>query len=165
MIRLSAQVTESQSTAGAGAGAAPSVPAAARHWPCPGMRRLLVRDLCLDAQVGVYADEHGRTQQIRITLDMAVTEPQPGRDEPLPDRLDAVVCYASIIDRVRDLVAGQHVKLVETLAEKIAAICLADSRVRAVRVLVEKLEILDRGGRVGVEIERHSTIDPSAIRD
>jgi len=45
---------------------------------------------------------------------------------------------------------------VETLAERIAALCLDDARVRSVRIRVEKLDVFPDATSVGVEIERHS---------
>jgi len=47
---------------------------------------------------------------------------------------------------------------VETLADRIVALCLSDQRVMRVRVRVAKPDVLDRVAAVGVEIER--TADP-----
>ena len=59
-------------------------------------------------------------------------------------------------DMVREVVAARHVQLVETLAERLAIGCLVDSRVRSVRVRVEKLDIMPDGATAGVEVERRS---------
>jgi dihydroneopterin aldolase len=40
------------------------------------------------------------------------------------------------------------------MAESIAGLCLADPRVRAARVRVEKLDVFPEAASVGVEIER-----------
>jgi len=55
-----------------------------------------------------------------------------------------------------------HVKLVETMAEEIAAAALRDRRVKRVRVRVEKLDIIE--GAVGVEIEREQSLEPPKPR-
>jgi len=47
-----------------------------------------------------------------------------------------------------------HVNLVETLAERIAGDCLADARVAAVRVRIEKPDVIANAQAVGVEIVR-----------
>ena len=65
-----------------------------------------------------------------------------------------MVDYEALIERVRRLVASRHVKLVETLAERVAALCLEDPRVRSARVRVEKLDAIPDAAAVGVEIER-----------
>ena len=58
------------------------------------------------------------------------------------------------VDRVRELVAAGHVKLVETLAERLAEATLEDARILAVRVRVGKLDILANGAVAGVEVSR-----------
>ncbi|MDE1897150.1 MAG: dihydroneopterin aldolase [Rhodospirillales bacterium] len=123
-------------------------------------RRMFVRDLVLEARIGVYAHEQGRTQRIRVNLDMAVEDdgaanfsrPAVGVDE-----LGRVVDYDTVIGAVRDVVAAGHVQLVETLAERVAEMCLKDARVRVARVMVEKLDVFADAASVGVEIERRNT--------
>ncbi|MBL8698900.1 MAG: dihydroneopterin aldolase [Alphaproteobacteria bacterium] len=114
------------------------------------LRHVFVRDLIVPASVGVWSHEKGRAQRVRINIDLGVGEPPV----PPPDRLDAVVCYDRVTRAVRALAAGEHVHLLETLAERIAAVALEDPRVRNVRVRVEKLDVYADAASVGVEIER-----------
>jgi len=58
---------------------------------------------------------------------------------------------------MRAITEESHINLVETLAERIAGLCLADARVARVRVCVEKLDIYEEAASVGVEIERVRT--------
>lgn len=130
----------------------------------PALRHMFVRDLVLEAHIGVHAFEHGRTQRVRINLDLAVREaggetqvlqmsrPAVGRDE-----LARVVDYERIVLGAREVVASGHVQLVETLAERLAELCLADRRVSHVRVRVEKLDVFADTASVGVEIERRNS--------
>jgi len=117
------------------------------------MRRVFVRDLITTARIGVYRREKKAPQRVRINIELLV--PEDGR--PLNDRLANVVDYEAIVTGVRALTAEGHVNLVETLAERVAALCLRDRRVRSARVRVEKLEVFADAAAVGVEIERHST--------
>ncbi|MGI4943971.1 MAG: dihydroneopterin aldolase, partial [Janthinobacterium lividum] len=87
---------------------------------------------------------------IRVNVDLAVDE---GPDDGA-DTLDRVVSYETVAQTVRRLVGAGHVKLVETLAERIAAACLADTRVRLARVRVEKLDVFPDAGSAGVTVER-----------
>jgi len=114
------------------------------------VRHMFIRDLVLEGQIGIYKYEQGKTQRVRINVDMAVREAGKARS----DRLDDVVDYGVVADKIRAMVRSGHVNLVETLAERIADICLEDSRVEAVRVRVEKLDIFTDAESVGVEIER-----------
>jgi len=118
-----------------------------------GIRHVFIRNLELDVEIGIYSHEKGKTQKVRLNVDMAVD------DAPVTeDRLESVVDYADITRKVRRLVAGGHVALAETLAERVAAICFEDYRVRIVRVRVEKLEALKNAESAGVEIERKRPI-------
>lgn len=113
--------------------------------------RLLVRDLVLLADIGVYQHEHGRPQRVRINLDLEVAEA-----DRIDDRLDRVLNYDALIQSVRTLVGTGRVNLVETLAERIAGLCLEDSRVRTATVRVEKLDLFTDVAAVGVEILRRN---------
>jgi dihydroneopterin aldolase len=115
-----------------------------------GSRRIRVRDLVVWCEIGVFPHEHGKKQRVRVALTLDLAE--GGR--PLEDKLAATVSYSDIIDRVRALADRGRINLVETLAERIAAICLADRRVRAATVRVEKLDVYPEGTIVGVEIDR-----------
>jgi dihydroneopterin aldolase len=115
-----------------------------------GLRHVFVRDLVFPARIGVHAHEKGGPQRIRLNLDLGVRE--SGVD--LGDRLENVVCYEAVIDRVRAIVAEGHVNLVETLAERIAQACLEDARVRRTVVRIEKLDVFPEATSVGVTIER-----------
>lgn len=117
------------------------------------IRHVFIRDLVLDAFIGVHGFEKEKTQAIRLNLDMAVWE----SSDRLDDDLNNVVCYEKITREVRDLIARGHVNLVETLAEKVADLCLTETRVRSVRVRVEKLDVFPDATSVGVEIERYNT--------
>jgi dihydroneopterin aldolase len=119
-----------------------------------GLRHVFVRDLVLSCNIGVHQHEKGRVQRVRINLDLGVTEAA----EPHQDRLENVVCYEDIATKVRAIVADGHINLAETLAERIAAVCLQDPSCRSARIRVEKLDVFDDVSSVGVEIERFSTI-------
>jgi dihydroneopterin aldolase len=114
-----------------------------------GLRHVFIRNLELPAHIGVYRHEEGRTQPVRINVDLATEDLADAGD-----MLENVVDYAVIEKRIRAIIAEGHVRLAETLAERIAAGCLEDPRVRTVRVRVEKLHALTGAESVGIEIER-----------
>lgn len=113
-------------------------------------RTLFVRGLELDCAIGVHAHERGRRQRVVVDIALAVAAPA----EPRADRIAAVVSYEDIVAGVERIAAGGHVNLVETLAERIADLCLADRRVLRARVRVDKPDVYDRAASVGVEIDR-----------
>ncbi len=122
-------------------------------------RHMFIRDLVLNASIGVYAHEHEARQRIRINLDLAIQEEAPGklsRPSVGRDDLARVVDYESIVNTTRAIVNQGHVQLVETLAERLAEACLTDPRVAQVRVRVEKLDVFADAASAGVEIERRN---------
>lgn len=124
----------------------------------PASMRIQVRDLMLSAKIGLHQHERIANQRIRINLDLAIADPGE-----IDDDYDKVVCYGELVTGVRHVVGAGHVNLVETLAERIAAMCLADPRVLSARVRVEKLDVFPEATSVGVEIERHRGRGPGNV--
>ena len=115
-----------------------------------GTRHVFLRNMVLAARIGVHAHEQGSTQRVRLNLDLAVDDPGGVG----PDELARVVDYQHLAATVRAIVAAGHVRLVETLAERIATACLDDKRVKKLRVTVEKLDVFSETESAGVAIER-----------
>ena len=111
---------------------------------------IFVSNFVVDCNVGVYAEEQGVTQKVAFTVEARLaTSVHSAKDE-----MAEVPSYADIIDFIVGLARGGHINLVETFAERIAANCLKDKRITAVRIKLEKLE---RGPLRGVEIIRPAT--------
>jgi 7,8-dihydroneopterin aldolase/epimerase/oxygenase len=114
-----------------------------------GESRVFVRDLMMTAKIGLHQHERLAGQRIRVNLDLTVAD-----SGPIDDDYDNVVCYGGLVTGLRRVVGAGHVNLAETLAERIADMCLADRRVLSARVRVEKLDVFPEATSVGVEIER-----------
>lgn len=114
-------------------------------------RFIFVRDLALDAFIGVYDEEQGVSQPIRIDMEVEVMEPAA----PEGDRLEDVMCYNRLTTGVKDILAAGHIKLVETLAERIASLVLAHPMAISVRVRVEKPNAIAEAAAAGIEIVRY----------
>ena len=112
-------------------------------------RVVLIRDLVLTARIGIFAREQGTAQRVRFNVELGVPDRPPQRDS-----IREVVRYDHAIDRIRRIVDAGHVNLVETLAERVAAQCLAMPEVLWVRVRVEKLDIDADAAAVGIGIFR-----------
>ena len=121
----------------------------------PPLRCLFLRNMVLDAHIGVFPHEYGVTQRIRVSVCFGVEEAKCS--EAYVDDLSSTVSYEPVVQLVRRIVREKHVRLVETLANQIATGILSlDQRVRVVRVRVEKLDAFEEIEGVGVEIERRS---------
>jgi dihydroneopterin aldolase len=116
-----------------------------------------VRDFVLPVRVGAYAHERDKLQRVRFNVDVDVLRPA----HPTEDMRD-VFSYDVVTDGIRMIVAQEHIALLETLAERIAALVLAYARVSGVTVRVEKLDV--GSGAVGVEIRRERAAEAANVR-
>ncbi len=113
-------------------------------------RHVFVRGLQIEARVGIYEHEKNKPQRLIVGVDLTVREEREGHE----DRLEKVVCYETVVRGIKKIASQGHVNLIETLAERIAQVCLEDWRVLAVRVCIEKPDVFDDCDSVGIEIER-----------
>jgi dihydroneopterin aldolase len=113
--------------------------------------RILLQGLRVRGRHGVLPHEAEFGQVFVVDLELAVDLAAAGRSDDLADTVD----YGALAGRVAELVAGRPRRLLEALAEDLAAAALADARVRGVRVRVAKPQApLPVDGAVAVEIVR-----------
>jgi dihydroneopterin aldolase len=108
--------------------------------------KIFVRGLTVEAQIGVYDSEQGRSQPLifDVELDVAMGEPA---------KLSQTINYETIVQAAKDLAAAGHVALVETFAWRLSRALLDDPRVFRVRVRVEKPQALAPDAQAaGVEV-------------
>ena len=113
-------------------------------------RRVFVRDLEIMASVGIFEVELRYEQRIIVSLELDVLDAYDGVSERIGDVFD----YSRVVRDTELLCQSRHFKLIETLAEAISRQCLADPRVLAVAVRVEKPDIIPSCRTVGIEIRR-----------
>jgi dihydroneopterin aldolase len=109
--------------------------------------RIFVRDFDLPVSIGAYLHEHTKPQKVRFNVEARIY-----RGDRVAENMNDVFSYDLITDAIQVIVAQEHIALVETLAERVAASVLTHPRVASVTVRIEKLEI--GPGSVGVEIVR-----------
>ncbi|MBN2492324.1 MAG: dihydroneopterin aldolase [Planctomycetes bacterium] len=114
------------------------------------MDRIHIGDLALRCIIGILPEERRELQDVLINVTMAADLQAAGRSDDLADSVD----YKAIKQRIRTLVEGSRFRLIESLAERIAATCLEDPRVRRVRVRVDKPGALRFARTVAVEVSR-----------
>ena len=108
--------------------------------------KIFVRGLAVEAQIGAYDHELGRTQPLvfDVELDVSMSEPK---------QLSEVLNYEAVVQAAKTLAAQGHIALVETFAWGLARELLADPRVTRVRVRVEKPQALAPDAQAaGVEV-------------
>ena len=95
--------------------------------------KVLVEDLRLEAYVGLHAPERDQLQTIAIDIICTLVDPKVTYEE-----LETSVDYVPIVEEVRRVATTQKRRLIETLAEEIAEICLKDTNTGSVVVSVRK---------------------------
>jgi len=126
----------------------------------PAAYGMFVRNLVVPCRIGVHPHERELAQRVRINVDLAVAEGFTAAG----DDIAGVVSYEDIVFGIKRIIAGGHINLVETLAERVAELCLSDPRVFRARVRVEKLDVFKEAESVGVEIERTRASPPRRRR-
>ncbi|MFG0334044.1 MAG: dihydroneopterin aldolase [Maioricimonas sp. JB049] len=121
-----------------------------------------INDLLLRTIIGINPEERVNRQDVVINIRMEADN----RPAAASDDIEDAVNYRTISKRVIELVESSSFFLVERMAERIAAICLEDERVRRAHVKVEKPGAVRFARSVGVSIERsrddHTDLSPPA---
>jgi dihydroneopterin aldolase len=83
---------------------------------------------------GVFDHERRDGQRFVVDLELGVDTAPAAASDDLRDTID----YGSLVDDVKAAVEGEPVDLIETLATRIAGVCLLDARVEWAKVTVHK---------------------------
>jgi len=119
-------------------------------------RRIFLREVLLDANIGIHESERRGRQRLVINVDVYVSL---AVSTPRHDRIGEVIDYDFVRLAIRRRIEQGHINLQETLVDDLAQALLAHPGVRAVRVASEKPDVYDDVEAVGVEVFRFK--DPS----
>lgn len=114
---------------------------------------LEVADFEHDVLTGIYSEETGKPQPLRITIQARLKV----ADHYAPDTpLDASKNYMDLKFAASDaLPPGVHFKLIEAVADHICDTLFAqDARVEAVTVKIVKLAIAEANEKIGITLHR-----------
>jgi dihydroneopterin aldolase len=115
---------------------------------------LEVADIQTDVLTGIYSEETGRPQPLRISISVAlVPDAFFSPDTPL----SASKNYMDLkFAATRGLPTGTHFTLIESIGDHIAeTLFLQDARVERVSVKIVKLAISEAGEEIGMTLTRH----------
>ena len=111
---------------------------------------IFLREIRLDARIGIYKRERSITQTVELDLEIGLLDDRVFKSGKVADTID----YAVVIERIRTVLIEQHYGLVENLAEHVAQILLGEFHAPWVRVSIAKVGAQRSARRVGVVIER-----------
>src|SRR5471032_3153273 len=137
-------------------GAATCIPAPARR-PCTAtasvitpMDIVFIEDLRIDTVIGIYDWERRVRQTLSFDIEMAFDNTRPAASDDIADTLN----YKDVSKRLIGYVGESSFGLVETLAERCAAIIREEFGVSWVRLKLSKPGAVRGAKAVGVRIER-----------
>lgn len=113
------------------------------------MDKILIKDLEVDAHIGVTEPERAQPQRLLITVELECDLAEAGRT----DAVASTTPYDVVADMIRTMVAERPRKLVEAVASEIAKMILSHKMAQAVTVEVKKFSI-PRSRYVAVQIHR-----------
>ena len=114
------------------------------------MDAILIRDLRVEALIGIHRRERHVKQTLSIDLDIGL----PGTAVFASDKVADTIDYEQVALRIKALAGAQHYCLVETFADRVAALLIQDFGAPWCKVSAAKLGILAGTKLVGVSIER-----------
>ena len=114
------------------------------------MDKILIRDLRANCIIGTRPKERVTRQDINIGIELECDLSAAAVSDAIEDTID----YVRIRDQTVELAETSAFFLIETLADRIASMCLGHAQVRGVRVSVDKMTALTGARSVAVEIYR-----------
>jgi D-erythro-7,8-dihydroneopterin triphosphate epimerase len=112
--------------------------------------RIYIRDLMVRCIIGIYPDERKDKQDVVFNVVLETDLREAGRT----DRIEDTINYKSIKKDILAMAEASNYNLIESLADRAAAICLEDRRVSAVEVTVDKPAALRFARSVAVSVRR-----------
>jgi dihydroneopterin aldolase len=113
---------------------------------------IFLRGLRIDTVIGIYDWERQVRQTVILDLEMATDIRLAAATDDIAHTLD----YKAVSKRITTFVEESDFFLVETLAERIAAILLEEFSVPWVRLTLNKKGAISGATDVGIQIERGS---------
>lgn len=112
--------------------------------------RIYLRNINVDILVGILPHEKVNKQPVIINVELITDCSAAAKSDDIADAVD----YSVIHDEIVEHSCSNQYGLIETLAEKIAALCLEHSAVEKCTVSIDKPEALEYAESVAVEITR-----------
>ncbi len=113
---------------------------------------VFIRELRIETVIGIYDWEREIRQPVILDLEMGADIAHAAASDKIEDALN----YKAVSKRLIEFVEASEFQLVETLAERCAAIVLEEFAVPWVRLTLNKIGAVSAARDVGVIIERGS---------
>ena len=122
---------------------------------------LYIRNLKVDAVVGIFSWEKRIRQPLHLDLEIAIDIRKAAATDDIQYALD----YKTVSTRLTQFISQSEWHLIETLAEKIAALLMSEFGVTWLRLKLSKPAALPTADSVGLMIERGDKNAPCLFMD
>lgn len=116
------------------------------------MDQICIQGIQLSCVIGTHEWERKLKQKLTLDLVLEQDLSPAGQSDRLEDSID----YAAVVDAVVGLAVESKFKLIEALAEAVAALILAEFSITAVAVTVNKGAAVQGTKNISVSIKRSS---------
>ena len=113
------------------------------------MDKIVIKNLEVDTHIGVTEAERVQPQRLLISVELEHDLAEAGR----MDTEASTIPYDVVADMIRKVVTERPRKLVEAVAEEVAAVILTRTMVSAVTIEVKKFSV-PRSQHVAIQIRR-----------
>ena len=111
--------------------------------------KIFIKNLIIPCKIGLLEEERKRTQNLIVDVEIFHELKEAGTT----DDIRKTVSYSEIRQKIFDIVSSCEVKLLESVAQRVATLLLEDSETRKVKVRVRKKKY-STNPLIGIEITR-----------
>jgi dihydroneopterin aldolase len=122
--------------------------------PPPSCDQIHIEELDVSTRIGVPDEERAAPQ--RLTASISFSPYHEAGD--LADKIENAVNYSAVVDETKNFVRDQSVKLIETLADRLAVHLLKNFRMQSVTIELRKFPFED-AKYVSVTVTRTACVE------
>ena len=113
------------------------------------VKKIVIKDLILNKIFGFYPNEKTKPQRLKFNIKLELVTNLKFNDQDLQSILD----YDQIINTINNIL-DKKINFLETLADQIIEELFKNSKIAAIELKIEKLDILKNAASAGIEINK-----------
>ncbi len=110
---------------------------------------IFVKNFITYCLIGVYPEEKKNKQKIKVSVKLNI------KRRITSDKLSSTVCYQNILNSLENIQKYEHIKLVETLANKLAEELKKINDVTKIKIKIVKCDISKKNTDVGFILKKN----------
>jgi dihydroneopterin aldolase len=111
-------------------------------------RKVIIKDLIFNTFIGLHDFEKNKKQNIKFNIEIHTNN----KLQPNERDLNSIINYEDVINKIETITNKKHYLLLETLAEDIFSNLFENKNIIAIKLKIEKPEIIKNTSSVGIEV-------------